>query len=228
MAHAVQDYNIQNGQFDYLTYCILKEDLISTYDEEFYEVNYRNFFNEIDSRIEAILGMNELCKEQCDQEESLEDWYMIERNMQQEERKKHIKKIFVSNNELYIDITKYLGMIIKKEPKIIEENKILQIEYTENGDKKSIAQMLEEFNDIDKLKEYHINWENLYLIYSGIMQERIDSGEEVTDEIMAKFEKFKKMNLVSKTAIKQWYDLSDIAKMGKAVSRFSATDFQKI
>lgn len=220
MNHAVQNYSISNGKIDYLTFLMLEENLVDDYDNDYYRINYSYFFKEIDSRIEGMtinsLGVGKM---------QLEWEYDTERDNLQKHLRKPTNKIKLGDKEYEIPTSKLLGKIIEFNPSLLEENKVLRIKYNEDGSEKDIRALLNDYERITKgeQNEYKIQWDYLYLIYSGIINHRANFSEEVDDELKSKIKKFNEMNLVSIIALKQYYDLADTQDLKDLISRFDAT-----
>ena len=228
MNHAVQDYNISKGQIDYLTYCILKENLVFNNDTRFYAENYSSLLVENDSNVEGILGRGKFLKEIYDRnvidKQSILKFEEL-RKEQQELKSYNTKKIVLGDKEFDIDISKYISKLIQFNPDILRENPVLNIEYENNGERKDIGKMLEDFFSYHE-DRYGISYDNLYLIYSGLINERIKEGVEIDGDLKAKIDKFNSMNLVSINVLKQYYDEVNPLDIEKAISRFEITQFQ--
>lgn len=220
MNHALQDYSLSNGKIDYLTFLMLEENLVDDYDNDYYKTNYAQFFKEIDSRIEGMtinsLGVGKM---------QLEWEYDTEKDNLQEHLRKLTNKIKLGDKEYEIPTSKLLGKIIEFNPSILEENKVLKIKYNEDGSEKDIRALLNDFerSTEGKQNEYKIQWDYLYLIYSGIINHRANFSEKVDEELKSKIEKFNEMNLVSIVALKQYYDLVDTQDFKDLISRLDAT-----
>lgn len=224
MNHAVQNYSISNGKIDYLTFLMLEENLVDDYDNDYYKINYAQFFKEIDSRIEGMtinsLGVGKM---------QLEWEYDTEKDNLLEHLRKLTNKIKLGDKEYEIPTSKLLGKIIEFNPSILEENKVLKIKYNKDGSEKDIQSLLNDFERITEgnQNEYKIQWDYLYLIYSGIINHRANFIEKVDEELKSKIEKFNEMNLVSIVALKQYYDLADTQDLKELISRLDATKVRK-
>ena len=203
---------------------MLEENLVDDYDNDYYKTNYAQFFKEIDSRIEGMtinsLGVGKM---------QLEWEYDTEKDNLLEHLRKLTNKIKLGDKEYEIPTSKLLGKIIEFNPSILEENKVLKIKYNEDGSEKDIRALLNDFerSTEGKQNEYKIQWDYLYLIYSGIINHRANFIEKVDEELKSKIEKFNEMNLVSIVALKQYYDLADTQDLKELISRLDATKVRK-
>ena len=180
MQHAIQFDNMNKGKFDYLTYNFLKERII--YDEfaqDFYENNYRRIFIESDARKEMILGFLEFLN-------GLNPKFakVIRDN---------VEKRYIDESEKYtiytdskkesflgeIDVSDYLGLFIRYNPEILKEYEILQTQYHQDGTRKDVQELLEDFKEAKKNRVGVVNANNpnftkeVYSLYYGLITEQI-------------------------------------------------------
>lgn len=234
MRHAVQNKNMENGDIDYLTYNFIKEQILRKYDSDFYDFNYNKMFIEEDARqygiIDALLFLKET---DILLYEDLKKYY--------EELKKELNTSNInqdSNKENpfrtreKINISKYLGRMIKNNPAILNEyNGILKIEYNIDGTEKDIATMLKEYRNLGEMEEEKRKY--YYSIYYGIISSKItndldlpeDVEEDLTEFMKEKKELvsvedmryfFKKAEpLVTKNILKRLLGFADIDKEDK-------------
>lgn len=188
MRHAVQKDKIDNGKFDYLSYNILKEEIISEYDMDYYKNNYKSIFAESDARKEGLLGtldflngLNsdfvQVIKDNIESNYIFESQNTIYRNS---DKQVSIEKIS------FIDVSDYLSLLIKGNQKILIDNPILNIEYNIDGTRKSIEQLLSDFEykkcnqNIPEKSDFknsgiYIGYQNIYSIYYGLISKNSTS-----------------------------------------------------
>jgi hypothetical protein len=176
MKHAIQYHNISIGKIDFLTYNFIKEDVIDQFDSKFYEENYESFFVETDARIGGIEGTLDFLKTSCPDLHNHVKSY-LEAKIAQEKEKHGIdvdfQKKFPIGNKKTISITDYVGLLIKNNPQILQNEPILQIEYNTDGSQKDIATLLDEFDQ--KASTAPSNYQDLYSIYAGLLIQKQDS-----------------------------------------------------
>ena len=187
MQHAIQYNNIEKGKIDYLTYNYIKEEIIIEYDESFYESNYDENYMEADARKEELIGALKFLKEINPHladyvGKSIKNKYINE--METYTIYDNSKKIFnVGQNTEKIDISLYLGYLIKCNPKILEEFPILNIEYYSDGSLKNIETLYREFNTN---KKNHVeDFADFHSIYYGLIKKRV-AIENIEDEVLKK------------------------------------------
>ena len=165
MQHSIQYNNIKNGKTDYLTYNFIKEEIIEEYDTDFYNKNYERIFMESDARKEEILGALEFLNGlNSDFVKAIKDDMVSKYIAESEEYNIHSdsKKKFSIGKDNFIDISEYVGLLIQDNPKILEDNPVLNIEYNVDGTKKDIHTLLQEF---EKQKEQNdTNYKDIYSI----------------------------------------------------------------
>ena len=216
MHHAVQYDNIEKGKIDYLTYNFIKEDIIEEYDMEYYSENYKSIYMESDARKEEIIGALELLKEI-----NPEIVEYLKKDMEYEYVKesrthtvyKDAEKSFSIGKNSKINVSDYVGRLIKNNPQILTEKPILSIEYNRDGTRKDIQTLLKQFEEHKKDEE---NYKNLYSIYYGIIQNSVKGDE--TDELKEQIEQFMQgeQELVSMEDMHNCYhsvDLSNIKQL---------------
>lgn len=180
MQHAIQYDNMNKGNFDYLTYNFLKERIIyDEFDRDFYANNYRRIFIESDARKEMILGFLEFLN-------GLNPKFV-------EVIRDNVEKRYIDESEKYtiytdskkesflgeIDVSDYLGLFIRYNPEILKEYEILQTQYHQDGTRKDVQELLEDFKEAKKNRVGVVNANNpnftkeVYSLYYGLITEQI-------------------------------------------------------
>lgn len=211
MHHAKQENFIKQKNFDFTTYNFLKELIIDQYDENFYESpeNYLSIFIESDARKESLLSTLEFFK-------SLNPDFF-------EEIKSDFEEEFIDENENYsigknprkkssvmvnseIDISEYLGILIKTSTNILTEYPILSLEYESDGSIKSLETLLQEFEEKRVSAETSID-PNIISIYQGLITRALAEREIDDDILQKKIDDFLEFtgSLVSMEDMKSYY-----------------------
>lgn len=177
MRHAIQFDNMKKGKVDYLTYNFIKELVIQKFDKKFYKDNYKALFIETDARKEQILGALEFLNGLNPEFVKIISQTMEERFIKESKNysiyKDSKKKTFLGK----IDVSDYVGLLIKYNPKILEEFSVLNIEYNLDGTKKDIQTLLQEFEG----RKSDSNYRDLYSIYYGLISKQTE-GSVIQDE----------------------------------------------
>ena len=222
MQHAIQTDNINKGKIDYLTYNCIKENIIKEYDSDFYNMNYSRMYGEIDARKNGILGMLDLFKSM--RLEFGENTIKHFENQYIKESETHTiyneanKRISIGEEQT-MDISTYLGRLINDNPEIIKQNPILEIEYHSDGSKKSLIELLNEFEQ--KKLEQNQDYKNLYSIYYGVIDKEINNHQIQEAELQEKISVFQKEapELITMEDMFTCYHEVDKADMNKLYSR---------
>lgn len=221
MQHAIQYDNIRNGKIDYLTYNFIKEEVIEEYDKDFYNENYKSIFMESDARKGEILGALEFLN-------GLNPDFVrtISENMENEyiaESEEHTiyadaKKKLSIGKDTFIDISEYVGLLIQNNPKILEENAILGIEYNQDGTKKDIQTLLQEFAEH---KKENSNYKNMYSIYYGLITRYMETNSIEDSELQQQINDFmqEEQELVTMEDMQNCYHSVDKANMQQLYAR---------
>ena len=200
LKHLKQFDDMKKGNVDFLTYNFIKEEIIRDFDENFYRSNYFKFFIEEDARqfgiIDSMKFLNRIGIYNFDE---IYANYKIE--LKKELNSSNIsadsvKKIPFRNAEA-INISDYIGKIIHLNPEVINMyDGILQIEYERDGSRKSLEQIINEFNELEDEEQ-----ENKFSVYYGIIHNLYDSiGKgNISPDVDTKIKEFfeKKKSLVS-------------------------------
>ncbi len=215
MQHAVQENNIDKGKIDYLTYNFIKEIIIEEYDSRFYEDNYESIFMESDARIEEILEALKFLQELNPEIANKVKNNQMKKYEQEREKypiyKGSVKKMSIGENK--IDISSYVGLLIRNNPQILTEYPILAVEYNADGTSKSIETMLQEFEqrqDTDSEESKRI-----YSIYYGIISKALENIEVSDESLREKINAFmsKSGNLVTLEYMENCYRESNPEEM---------------
>lgn len=222
MQHAIQYDNIRNGKIDYLTYNFIKEEVIEEYDKDFYNANYKSIFMESDARKGEILGALEFLN-------GLNPDFVrtISENMENEyiaESEEHTiyadaKKKLSIGKDTFIDISEYVGLLIQNNPKILEENAILGIEYNQDGTKKDIHTLLQEF--AEHKQEENSNYKNMYSIYYGLITRYMETNAIEDSELQQQINDFmqEEQELVTMEDMQNCYHSVDKSNMQQLYAR---------
>lgn len=193
MRHSVQSKNMENGNIDYLTYNFIKENIIRKRDPDFYNSNYKKMFIEADARQYGIIDALNFLKEiDILMYEDFKKYYeeltneLNNSNINQDSNKENPFR-----TKEKINISDYLGRMIKNNPAILNEyNGILKIEYNLDGSTKDIATMLKEYRNLGEMNEH--DRKNYYPIYYGIISSKITKDLDLPEEIEADLTEFMK------------------------------------
>ena len=200
MRHSVQNQNIENGNIDYLTYNFIKENILRKRDPDFYNFNYKKMFIEADARQYGIIDALNFLKEiDILMYEDFKKYYeeltneLNNSNINQDSNKENPFR-----TKEKINISDYLGRMIKNNPAILNEyNGILKIEYNLDGTTKDIATMLKEYRNLGEMNEQERK--NYYSIYYGIISRKITKDLELPEDVEADLTEFikEKKELIS-------------------------------
>ena len=200
MRHSVQNQNIENGNIDYLTYNFIKENILRKRDPDFYNSNYKKMFIEADARQYGIIDALNFLKEiDILMYEDFKKYYeeltneLNNSNINQDSNKENPFR-----TKEKINISDYLGRMIKNNPAILNEyNGILKIEYNLDGTTKDIATMLKEYRNLGEMNEQERK--NYYSIYYGIISRKITKDLELPEDVEADLTEFikEKKELIS-------------------------------
>ena len=200
MRHSVQNQNIENGNIDYLTYNFIKENILRKRDQDFYNFNYRKMFIEEDARQFGIIDALKFMKETDIL--MYEDFKKYCEELTNELNNSNINQDSNKENPFRtkgkINISDYLGKMIKNNPAILNEyNGILKIEYNLDGTTKDIATMLKEYRNLGEMNEQERK--NYYSIYYGIISRKITKDLELPEDVEADLTEFikEKKELIS-------------------------------
>ena len=200
MRHSVQSKNMENGNIDYLTYNFIKENILRKRDPDFYNFNYKKMFIEADARQYGIIDALNFLKEiDILMYEDFKKYYeeltneLNNSNINQDSNKENPFR-----TKEKINISDYLGRMIKNNPAILNEyNGILKIEYNLDGTTKDIATMLKEYRNLGEMNEQERK--NYYSIYYGIISRKITKDLELPEDVEADLTEFikEKKELIS-------------------------------
>lgn len=212
MRHSVQDKNMENGNIDYLTYNFIKENILRKRDPDFYDFNYKKMFIEADARQYGIIDALNFLKEiDILMYEDLKKYYeeltneLNNSNINQDSNKENPFR-----TKEKINISDYLGRMIKNNPAILNEyNGILKLEYNLDGTTKDIATMLKEYRNLGEMNEQ--DRKNYYSIYYGIISSKITKDLELPEDVEADLTEFmkEKKQLVSVEDMRYYFKNSE-------------------
>ena len=222
MQHAIQYDNIKKGKIDYLTYNFIKEEVIEEYDKEFYNANYKSIFMESDARKEEILGALEFLNGLNPKfvktiSENMENEYISE--SQQHTIYADSEKKFSIGKNTFIDVSEYVGLLIQNNPRILENNPILNIEYKPDGTKKEIQTLLQEFQN--QKDENNASYKNLYSIYYGLITKQMEKIPIEDAQLKQKIDEFlqEEQELVTIEDMQNCYHSVDKSNMQQLYER---------
>ena len=221
--HLKQMNEMKKGKINFLTYNFIKEEIIEKFDPDFYDSNYYKMFIEEDARQFGIIDSMKFLKSL-----GIRDFDKI--------YEKYLKKLTneVSNSNIVddskkkapfrdaakIDISDYISNLIYAYPDIINEyDGILKIEYEDDGTRKSLEQVLQEFYDIDSKEEQ----DNKFSIYYGIirnMYERTDKREISTETEEKIKDFFERKKFLISTEDMRYYAKKDTHLFKKIINLF--------
>lgn len=212
MRHSVQNKNIENGNIDYLAYNFIKENIIHKRDCDFYKLNYKKMFVEEDARQYGIIDALKFMKETDIL--MYEDFKKYCEELTNELNNSNINQDSNKENPFRtkgkINISDYLGRMIKNNPAILNEyNGILKIEYNLDGSTKDIATMLKEYRNLGKMNEQVRK--NYYSIYYGIISRKITKDLKLPDDVEEELTEFmkEKKELISVEDMRYYYEKSE-------------------
>lgn len=149
--HAVQSNEKENGKISsYMSYMILKEDIIKEENPEFYNKNYAYMFEEIDAIQTSFLKFGEWIDQiQIDENKKAQIKEEIQKTLEitSVEMKKGQNK---EQGGVTVNVNKILSDILKKKPEIIKEHPELLIEFNEDGTQKDAFTMLKEYDELSE------------------------------------------------------------------------------
>lgn len=159
--HAVKDTHIDKGTFKSgIEYKILKEEILSEIDEDFYYENYEYMLSEIDARITGTTNQVKLLKKM-----GLSDMYILDElgrsvikifkdEVLEEHEKKDTtvhKKDFGEDEEF---VNRHFSKKLLENPQFIADYPILELEYEKDGRRKPGIEILKSYeNAIEEVRE---------------------------------------------------------------------------
>lgn len=186
LRHVKQEADKAQGKINHRKYMMIKEDVLQELDPNYYDVNYKRVYEEIDARVSAakeayhFLTTLPLSKDVKEREVYIQ---IVE----------HLKKIMETERNFYVRALskKYLGeevadietlfdQIIKENPDKLERYPILQVEYDENGDRKNIVQIFKELCVVIKRKENRVD---TYDLYKYVLFSRLYFEKDIVSEL---------------------------------------------
>lgn len=150
--HAKKNKDKQEQKVDVETYKMIKEDILSDYNPDYYTINYKQYQEEIEARINSYNMLakffetylpNHLNKLQNSILAMLEYENSIKRD------RININRINIMNKD-HVDFNLAFDTLIKYIPSILEEYPILKLEYNKDGYTKSYEELLLSQNDDNK------------------------------------------------------------------------------
>lgn len=182
MQHCIQYHNIKTNNIDYQTYCFIKEEILQKYDKNFYSSNYHEIYMESDARREGTLNSLAFLKSLNPQfirsiRQRSEDSYIKESIYHTIYTAAH-KQIQVGNISTDIDISEYLGLLIRNNPQILSEYPILSVEYNLDGSKKDVTTIMQDFER--KQLKNNLSGQNFESIYYGLVA-KISESSHIED-----------------------------------------------
>ena len=173
--HAKQQNRMkQHNRMDRFTYRMIKEKMIRNFYSEFYDQNYMNLQNEIDSRIQGSIKSTKYLKSlgMTDEEIVKGDWCTDLKNVRKEIRlrtKVDTKKI----NGVKRDVNQAFQEIVRVYPGLIQTYPILEIEFDQFGNRKSYMEIIEQYEKENKGEENMQFDQTDEKIYSKLATDRI-------------------------------------------------------
>ena len=140
MRHAVKHNNIENNQFDYNTYFMLKEQIIREHDADYYNSNYRLILEEIDAREESYGATLSFFKENFPSLEGIVA-DVIKGKIENHDYSEYSEKKFSITNKKEL-VSQIFDKIISLHPELLQEYPVLQLEYHPDGRIKTPAEMI--------------------------------------------------------------------------------------
>lgn len=226
MNHLIDDDNINKFQIDYITFLELEQKVIRKYYPEFYinAFNHPNILGEINSDIEGyyleLKYLDEIHRNKGWTEMKLTNAKGEIVNM----KKSPSGNFKLGDKVLCIDLREFFRRIIKNNPEVFTMyNGIFNIKYNQDGTEKDIDTLIDDFFEItniplvDETKKENmgemeknslrdLRLDYLYSIYSGIIKDRLQNAEKISNELGKKIDCFYQMNLISIPMLKQYYD----------------------
>lgn len=182
--HQMMNVSEKNSEYNHLSYMILKEEIISELDMFFYDKNYDNLYTEIDAELFAYdstlnfletIAINKLNTNYIAILECL---------------RKYRNKIFESFNngkskiikgQKIEDIEKYFDDVVKEVPNLINNYPILRVEYNDDGTRKSLKRILEDYIIISREKKNRLG---NYDLYKYVLFTRVGADKKEYSELL--------------------------------------------
>lgn len=196
--HAWQDYITKNGQIDFLGYNWILEDTIRQYNPDFYTDNYKRIFIESDSRKGGILGHLQFLHGlnpdfSAAIRQSLEEKYFAEATTYS--LSLDTKKEFaIGDTTITMDVSDYVGYLIKDNPCILEDTPVLNIGYNQDGSQKSLDELLEAFEHLTFATDSPSaasDFSNVYSVYDGLISKALANSPIVDDNLQERVHHFR-------------------------------------
>lgn len=225
LRHVKQETDKRSGKINHKKYMMIKEDVLQELDSDYYDVNYKKIYEEIDARVSAakeayhFLKSLPLPKEVKEREKYVQVLERLKKVMERE-RSFYIRALSKKyKGDEVADIEHYFDEIIKDNPDKLEKYPILKVEYNDDGSRKSIVQIFRELCTVLKHKENRVDTYDLYryVLFSRLYNEKelihelmeVEIPEELSDSLKrviqklrcALLEKYKEISEEKKTRV---------------------------
>lgn len=187
LRHVKQETDKRSGKINHKKYMMIKEDVLQELDSDYYDVNYKKIYEEIDARVSAakeayhFLKSLPLPQEVKEREKYVQALERLKRIMERE-RSFYVRALSKKYKGSEVaDIEIYFDEIIRENPDKLEKYPILKVEYNDDGTRKSIVQIFKELCTILKYKENRVD---TYDLYRYVLFSRLYNEKEFIDELM--------------------------------------------
>jgi len=185
--HEYQDQCISQSKFNHLTYLMLKESILEREDISFYNTNYSTMYKELDAEYFALRQVKNFLNSLANDNTKESDKYKIFIREIQKRQQSVEEQFTIAPNKRgkvgdIFNVEEKIDEMVKNNPDLLKRNQILRVEYNEDGTRKSITQIFEDFTTICRVKE---NRMGNYDLYKYILLSR--AGRDIDE--MENFEK---------------------------------------
>ena len=174
------------------------ENTIIQYNPDFYSDNYKRIFIESDSRKGGILGhlqflhgLNPAFAATIRQ--SLEKKYLAESTTYSLSLDSK-KEFTIGDATITMDVSDYVGYLIKDNPSILTDTPILNVGYHKDGSQKSIDELLEAFESLTFSTDSpsaDSDFSNVYSVYDGLISKALANSPIVDARLQERVHYFR-------------------------------------
>ena len=189
LRHDMQQQALDEEKFDHMTYMMQKEAIFKRLDHKFYSRNYDSMYEEVDAEYFAVKTVRSLLATLPFDEGFRESEEYSKIIGVLDEKSENIRKYFEKSKVKEVedgkiaDVEMAFDEVMVKHPDILEDIPILKIEYNDDGSRKPLKQIFEEFlvsmgEKENRIGNYDI-YKHIFFSRAGIEPEQLDSLKQV-------------------------------------------------
>ena len=189
LRHDMQQQALDEEKFDHMTYMMQKEAIFKRLDHKFYSRNYDSMYEEVDAEYFAVKTVRSLLATLPFDEGFRESEAYSKIIGVLDEKSENIRKYFEKSRVKEVedgkiaDVEMAFDEVMVKHPDILEDIPILKMEYNDDGTRKPLKQIFEEFlvsmgEKENRIGNYDI-YKHIFFSRAGIEPEQLDSLKQV-------------------------------------------------